>query len=190
MTAGKTANGHTDNKTLMIAVTALMAAVLCILGPMSLPIGPIPISLTNLALYFMVYLVGTKISAAAFFIYMLLGLAGLPVFSGYAGGPQKLFGPTGGYIIGFLPMIFVCGLAVGRCRKNRLIHIAAFEAATWIPYLLGSAYLAYTAGMSFSTALKVGVVPFILLDLIKICAAAAAGPLIRERLEKAGVLRW
>ena len=73
--------------TQMITTTALMAAVLCVLGPLSLPIGPVPIALANLALYFMVYIVGTKISVIACAIYLLLGLVGLPVFSGYAGGP-------------------------------------------------------------------------------------------------------
>ena len=84
-----------------LTTTALLAAVLCILGPLSIPIGPVPISLTSLALYFMVFLVGPKMSAAACAIYILIGFAGLPVFSGFTGGPQKLAGPTGGYIIGF-----------------------------------------------------------------------------------------
>ena len=96
-----------DTQIKALTTTALMTAVLCVLGPMSLPIGPVPISLTNLALYFMVYIVGTRTSFFAYLLYMLLGLVGMPVFSGYAGGPQKLFGPTGGYIIGFLPMILI-----------------------------------------------------------------------------------
>lgn len=171
-----------------LTVIALMAAILCVLGPMSLPIGPVPISLTNLALYFIIYLVGTRRSAIAYTIYMLIGLVGLPVFSGYTGGPQKLLGPTGGYIIGFLPMIIVMGLIVEKYEKNRILCILAMEAATWIPYLLGTAWLAHTAGMTFGAALGVGVLPFILLDFVKICAAAILAPVIASRLFKAGVL--
>lgn len=171
-----------------LTVIALMAALLCVLGPMSLPIGPVPVSLTNLTLYFIIYLVGTKRTAIAYVIYMLIGLAGLPVFSGYAGGPQKLLGPTGGYIIGFLPMILVMGLVVERHEKNRILCILAMEAATWIPYLLGTAWLARTAGMTFGAAFGVGVLPFIILDLVKICAAAVLAPVILGRLRKSGVL--
>ncbi len=171
-----------------LTVTALMTAVLCIMGPASLPIGPIPVSLTNLALYFMIYIVGTRTSAMAFVLYMLLGLAGLPVFSGYAGGPQKLFGPTGGYIIGFLPMIILIGLFIRKHSHNRIACILVMEAATWIPYILGTGWLAWSTGMGFQAALAAGVLPFILLDLVKMCAAAIVAPEICSRLARAGVL--
>ncbi len=171
-----------------LTAVALMAALLCVLGPISLPIGPVPISLTSLTLYFIIYLVGTKRSAAACLIYILIGLAGLPVFSGYAGGLQKLLGPTGGYIIGFLPMIFIMGPVVEKHEKNRILCILAMEAATWVLYLLGTAWLARSAGMTFRAALGVGVLPFVVLDLVKICAAAVFAPVIKERLRRAGVL--
>ena len=170
-----------------LTTTALMTAVLCVLGPVSLPIGPVPVSLTNLALYFMVYIVGTRTSAAAYLLYMLLGLVGMPVFSGYAGGPPKLFGPTGGYIIGFLPMILIMGTFVSRYWRNRPACVAVMEAATWIPYALGTAWLSFTTGMGPGAALAAGVLPFVALDLIKMCAAAVVAPMICERLEKAGV---
>lgn len=177
-----------NNKTLSITVTALMTAVLCILGPNSLPIGPVPVSLTNLAIYFILYILDTKRAAIAYLLYMLLGLAGLPVFSGFTGGPQKLFGPTGGYIIGFLPMIIIIGLFLEKYRKNRLASIVVMEAATWIPYLLGTGWLALTAHMSFSAALMVGVVPFIFLDLLKMVLAALVGPVLREQIDASGLL--
>ena len=61
----------------------MMAAVTCILGPLSLsiPVSPVPISLTNLAVYFTVYVLGMKLGTVSYLIYMLLGLVGLPVFS-------------------------------------------------------------------------------------------------------------
>ncbi|MBR2995956.1 MAG: biotin transporter BioY [Lachnospiraceae bacterium] len=171
-----------------LTVIALMAAILCVLGPVSLPIGPVPISLTTLAIYFIVYLVGTKRSVIACAIYILIGLVGLPVFSGYTGGPQKLLGPTGGYIIGYLPMIILMGLVVEKHKTNRVLCILAMEAATWVLYLLGTAWLAHAAGMTFRAALGVGVLPFVLLDLVKICAAAVFAPMIESRLVKANVL--
>ena len=176
-----------NNQIRTLTTTALMTAVLCVLGPISLPIGPIPISLTNLALYFMIYIVGTRTSFTACLLYMLLGLVGMPVFSGYAGGPQKLFGPTGGYIIGYLPLILITGSFVKNQWRNRPACIAVMEAATWVLYLLGTSWLSFSTGMSFRAALGAGVLPFVLLDLLKICAAAVTAPMICTRLQKAGV---
>ena len=90
------------SKTYEITITALMTAVTCILAPMSIPIGPVPISFTNLAIYLSLYLLVWKKGTISYLIYLLIGLVGLPVFSGFTGGPAKLAGPTGGYIIGFI----------------------------------------------------------------------------------------
>lgn len=84
------------SKTYEITITALMTAVTCILAPMSIPIGPVPISFTNLAIYLSLYLLGWKRGTISYLIYLLIGLVGLPVFSGFTGGPAKLAGPTGG----------------------------------------------------------------------------------------------
>ena len=80
------------SKTYEITMTALMAAVTCILAPLSIPIGPVPISFTNLAIYLSLYLLGWKRGTISYLIYLLLGLVGLPVFSGFTGGPAKLAG--------------------------------------------------------------------------------------------------
>ena len=136
-----------------ITETALMAAALCILGPLSVPIGPVPISLTNFTIYLFLYLLDTKQVSIAYLVYMLLGLVGLPVFSGYTGGVPKLFGPTGGYLIGFLPMA-----------------------------VAGGAWLAYSTKMGFAAAFAAGVIPFILIDLCKIVVCAILGPVLKTRL--------
>ena len=180
--------GTLNENTKILTGTALMTAVLCILAPMSIPIGPVPVSLTNLTIYFFLYILETRQCAAAYLVYLLLGAAGLPVFSGWAGGLQKLVGPTGGYLIGFLPMIFIAGAVIGRYWKNRFFCIAAMEVSIWVPYLLGTAWLAVSAGMDFGKALGIGVLPFIAVDLLKMCVAAVVGPEIRKRLLQAGVL--
>ena len=99
-------NTQTFRKTSTYAmvVTALMAAVTCILAPLSVPIGPVPISLTNFAIYLSLYLLDWKKGTLSYLIYLLLGLVGLPVFSGFTGGLAKLAGPTGGYIMVLLPV--------------------------------------------------------------------------------------
>ena len=179
------ANRSSNNaKIRFITTTALMAAVICILGPLSIPIGPVPISLTNLAIYFTMYILDTKRGVVAYLIYMLIGLVGLPVFSGFQGGPQKLFGPTGGYIIGFFPMALLIGLFVDKYYKKRVLCVIVMEAATCIAYLLGTIWLAVSAGMTFKAALWAGVIPFIAEDLIKMVLAAVIGPTLRTRLSR------
>ena len=178
----------TDKNSRLLTGTALMTAALCVLGPMSLPIGPVPITLTNLTIYFFLYILGTKQSAAAYLVYLLVGMAGLPVFSGYSGGLQKLAGPTGGYLIGFIPMILMAGPVVERMWQNRVVCIAAMELSVWVAYLFGTAWLAVSLQRTFGEALAMGVIPFILVDFLKIAAAAVVGPELKYRLQRAGVV--
>lgn len=165
-----------------ITMVALMSAVLCLMGPLSIPIGPVPISLTNLALYLVLYILGWKMGTLAYLVYLLIGLVGVPVFSGFSGGPMKLFGPTGGYLIGFLPMAVLLGLFLEKHFRRRLLCILLLEAATWIPYLMGTVWLSMSTGMSFFAALTVGVLIFLPVDLIKMVLAALIGPILRTRL--------
>lgn len=173
-----------NTRTRNITVTALMAAVICVLGPISLPIGPVPISLTNFAIFLTLYILGLKRGLIAYAIYMLVGLVGLPVFSGFTGGPQKLFGPTGGYLIGFLPMAILAGLVIDRKWKNRVLSIIAMEASTWVLYIFGTAWLALSMSMTFCQALAAGVLPFMAWDFAKIVAVGLLGPVLKTRLAR------
>ena len=92
-----------------LTTCALMTALMCVLGPMSIQIGLVPVSFTNLVIYLAVYLLGRKRAVVSTSVYLLLGAVGMPVFSGYEGGLGKLVGPTGGYLIGFLFMALICG---------------------------------------------------------------------------------
>lgn len=184
ITTNGTNRKSSDSRVRFITSTALMTAVICILGPLSVPIGPVPISLTNLAIYFTMYILDTKRGIVAYIIYMLLGLAGLPVFSGFQGGPQKLFGPTGGYLIGFIPMALVIGLVVDKFYKKRVLCIVVMEAATWIAYIFGTVWLTVSTGMTFKAALFAGVIPFIAEDFVKMVLAGIFGPVLRDRLRR------
>ena len=95
--------GH-YSRTRTITMTALMAAVLCIAGPLALaiPFSPVPISLATMAVCFSACILGWKSGTLSVLIYLLIGLCGLPVFSGFSGGVAKLAGPTGGYLVGYL----------------------------------------------------------------------------------------
>lgn len=168
-----------------IAVIGVMTAVICILAPFSLPIGPVPISFTNLAIYIALYVLGMKRGTISYLIYLLIGLVGVPVFSGFTGGPQKLFGPTGGYLIGFIPMAVIAGIVIDKCMKKWYFCLLAMIAGTWVCYLFGTAWLAFQANMTFKAALAAGVIPFIIEDLIKMILALLIGPQIHKQLVKA-----
>ena len=75
----------TKSHTYMLAMVAVMTAVTCVLAPMSIAIGAVPITLTNLVVYFSLYLLGWKRGSLSVLVYILIGMVGLPVFSGFSG---------------------------------------------------------------------------------------------------------
>lgn len=179
-----------NTKTKELTLTALMAAILCILGPLSLPLpfSPVPISLTMIGIYLAVYAVGMWKGTVAVCIYLLLGLVGLPVFSGFSGGPAKLLGPTGGYLIGFLFTALISGFFIDRFWKNRLVSILGMILGIGVAYVFGTVWLAYVAGMTFSQALAAGVIPYVGFDLIKIIILAIVGPELKKVLIRADLI--
>ncbi len=181
--------------TKQMALIGLMAAVICLLGPWSLylPLTPVPISLCTLAIYFAISVLGMKLGTASVIIYILLGLVGIPVFSGFSGGAGKLFGPTGGYIIGYIFMALICGLFIDKfsCRRglsNKLVSFFGMLIGTAVCYLFGTFWLAYQLSLDFPAALSMGVLPYIPGDLIKIILAMLLGYQIHTRLLKAGII--
>lgn len=172
-----------------LALVGLMAAVMCILGPLALyiPVSPVPISLGMLAVYFVTSVMGMKLGTLSVLIYILLGLAGAPVFTGFTGGPAKLFGPTGGYIIGYIFMALICGFFADKFGKKLPVYFLGMLAGTAVCYLFGTAWLGFLMDMTFAEALAAGVLPYIPGDLMKLVIAMAVGCQVRKRLLKAGL---
>lgn len=171
-----------------MAVIAFMSALTCILGPMSIPIGAVPVSFTNFVIYLAVYLLGTKAGSISYCIYLLIGLAGFPVFSGYSGGLSKLAGPTGGYLIGFIFMALISGFFIRKSNGTVWISILGMAVGTLIAYLFGTVWFMIQASCTLWYALTVCVFPFLAGDAIKIIAASKIGPLLRNALNKARLL--
>lgn len=175
-----------DNKlsTKTIALIGVMTAVICILGPLSvpLPFSPVPLSLTTFALYLAIYVLGTKMSLICYFLYLLIGFVGVPVFSSFSAGPAKLLGPTGGYLIGFFFLVLSSGIFIEKWPDKKALHLVGMIIGNLICYLFGTAWLAYQAGLDFKSALWAGVIPFIPGDLIKIILALLIGSQIHKKL--------
>lgn len=176
--------------TYQMALVALMSAVICILAPLSIPIpiSAVPISFTNLAILFVVYILGWKMGTLSYIIYVLIGLTGLPVFSGFEGGVGKLTGPTGGYLVGFVFLAIISGLFIEKFSGNTFMNIVGMVIGLIVVYIFGVVWLAHQTGLTYKQAIMTGVLPFLLGDGIKIVLAAIAGPIIRKNLEKAGLL--
>lgn len=173
-----------------ITLAGLMTAVFCLLGPISLniPISPVPISLGMLAIYFVTSVLGMKLGTFSVLAYILLGLAGVPVFTGFTGGAGKLLGATGGYIIGYIFMALICGFFVDKWGNRILPEIMGMVLGTAVCYLFGTVWLAYQASYTFFQALAAGVLPYIPVDAAKLAIALVVGRQIRARLLKAGLL--
>ena len=178
----KNHRGANVSKTAEMTKMALMVAMNCVSAYI---IIPLPFSLSPRALQTMIvnltgYVLNAKQAFMTMLVYLLVGLAGVPVFTGGSAGPGKLFGPTGGYIIGFLfTAVF---LAYFRGEKYSFKRYAVLGCVIGIPliYVFGVVQLKLITGMGWDKAIMTGALPFIPLDIVKCLAAAViAGPINR-----------
>ena len=178
----KNHRGASVNKTAEMTKMALMVAMNCVSAYI---IIPLPFSLSPIALQTLIvnltgYVLSAKQAFMTMLVYLLVGLAGVPVFTGGSAGPGKLFGPTGGYIIGFLfTAVF---LAYFRGEKYSFKRYALLGCVIGIPliYVFGVVQLKLITGMGWDKAIMTGALPFIPLDIVKCLAAAViAGPINR-----------
>lgn len=168
---------------------ALMAAVLCIIGPVSLPVGPVPVSLATLVIYVAVYVLGMKAGTGSCCLYLLLGFAGLPVFSGYSGGLGRLAGPTGGYILGYCIMALIGGYLLEKAHRKFIPTFLGWAGATAVLYAFGTVWYMALTRNSLVYALSVCVLPFLLGDAVKITAGILLGKAVRPALVKSRILK-
>jgi biotin transport system substrate-specific component len=167
-----------------LTLIGLMTAITCILGPLSIPLpfSVVPISFTNLAIYFTVFLLGWKKGTISYLIYLLIGFVGVPVFSGFSGGPGKLMGPTGGYLVGFILLAVISGWFIDKFKGKLYMYALGMVSGLLITYLLGTAWLSLQLDFSFYQGLLMGVIPYIPGDILKIVAALILGPVLRRHI--------
>ena len=169
-------------KTKDMTLIAVMAALICVAGPLTIPVGPIPLSLATFAVYLAGSVLGRKKGTIAVGLYLLIGIIGVPVFSGFSGGFQKLAGVTGGYLIGYLPCAYLSGVGVEK-RDNTgwWFHVLMMTAGTVVLYAIGTIVFMQYTGNALGAALSLCVIPFLPGDAIKVAATA----LITQTLRKA-----
>lgn len=164
-----------------ITYVALTTAILCVLAPISIPIGVIPISLATLVIFTMSACLGFKIVTTSTIVYVCLGLVGLPVFSMFQGGFSVLVGSSGGYIIGYIFASFIIGFITEKTNKTYM-YILSMLIGLICCYLFGTLWYSYLTSIKFVIALKVTVLPFLIIDFIKIALSVFLAKTIRKRI--------
>ena len=160
-------------KTKDMTLIAVMAALICVAGPLTIPVGPIPLSLATFAVYMAGSVLGRKKGTIAVGLYLLIGIIGVPVFSGFSGGFQKLAGVTGGYLVGYLPCAYLSG--VGAEKRDSIgwwFHPLMMVSGTVLLYLVGTVAFMLHTGNALGAALSLCVIPFLPGDAAKIAATA------------------
>ena len=168
----------------MTAYASLLAALTAVGAYIAIPIGPVPIVLQNLFVYLTGLLLGSRWGMMGIAAYLLAGAVGLPVFAGGKGGIGHLVGPTGGYLLGFLPAVAIIGIVTEKTEGKILFGIAALIAATAVIYACGITWLSIVTGMTVVQSLLVGMVPFLIGDAVKIAAALFIARSLRPIVQK------
>lgn len=177
-----------SKKVYALTMTAAAAAVLGAVSPWTVPVGPVPLSFCTLLLYLMPWILDWKGTVAATGVYLAMGAAGLPVFSGFMGGLGHLAGPTGGYLVGYLFLTALCALFVTRAHSQRWVYLIGMLLGTAVLYAMGTAWFCIQTGRGAAEAFVLCVVPFLPGDLVKMLAAFILGPVLRNRLKRTGLL--
>ena len=185
-TSGTVAVDNQKIRTKQMVLIALMTAVTCVLGPLSIPLpfSPVPISLTNFAIFLAIFVLGMKSGTINFIIYLLLGAIGVPVFSSFRGGLQVLAGPTGGYLIGFIFLALIMGFALEHFDRKLVPTIIGMIIGMAVCYAFGTVWLAKLLSLSFKEGLMMGVIPYLPGDAAKIIIAAIVGPKLYGATQK------
>lgn len=158
------------------AYVAMMAVILCVCSWLTIPFT-VPFTMQTFAVYCALLLLGGRRGLLAIGLYILLGLVGLPVFSGFRGGPGHLLGLTGGYIIGFLFTGLGYLLMESKLRGLGFLPRIVLLALDLLPcYLVGTLWFTavsrlHGSEIGFFGALGLCVVPYILPDLVKVVLA-------------------
>ncbi len=168
----------------MIVLTSLMAALMAVGAYIHVPIGPVPIVLTNLFVLLSGLLLGSRWGVASMGLYLLVGAIGIPVFAGGKGGLAHFFGPTGGYLFGFALSSWVTGFISERSPGSLILDILAVILGSLAVYGLGVPWLKWVTQMSWTKTLMVGVIPFLIGDTIKAVVAVILAKSVRPILKR------
>ena len=163
---------------------ALLAALLAVISPLYIPLYGIPLTLSTFGVYMCALLAGGGWGTAAVIVYLLLGVVGIPVFSGLVGGFQVFAGPTGGFLLGYLPCVLLAGWLCRRLGEKPLLWGVSLLCGTALLYTCGTVWYMLYTNLSLQAALLTCVVPFLPWDVIKMIAAISLAYPVKKVLQK------
>lgn len=163
---------------------ALLCALTAVLAQVAVPLPPVPLTLSLLGVLLCGALLGARQGALAVGAYLFMGACSLPVFAGFSGGPGALLGPTGGFLLGYLPCAAITGALVRRFGLRMPALCLSMAAGTAACYACGTAWYTASAGVPLPAALAACVLPFLPGDAVKIVLAAALTQRIRPLLAR------
>jgi biotin transport system substrate-specific component len=167
-----------------MVLASLMAALTAVGAYLHIPLGPVPIVLTNLFVLLAGLLLGSRWGLTSMGVYLMVGAIGMPVFAGGKGGLVHFFGPTGGYLLGFALAAWVVGLISERCHGILGWEIVAVIFGLISIYGVGVPWLKVVSHLSWSKTLMVGVVPFLAGDAAKASVALVIARSVRPILNR------
>ncbi len=176
-----------SNQLRMMVYASLFAALTAVGAFIAIPIGPVPIVLQNMFVYLAGLLLGKRWGLASVGVYLLAGALGLPVFAGGLGGIGRFVGPTGGYLIGYLPTVYLIGKMAHRNQPRMITDMLAMILGTLVLYAFGVSWLKIVSGMPLGKTLALGMYPFLIGDAVKITAAAAIAKALRPVVRATGL---
>jgi biotin transport system substrate-specific component len=153
---------------------SLFAALISAGAFMAIPVGPVPIVLQNMFVLLAGALLGWRWGGASVLVYLLAGAVGFPVFSAGRGGMAHLLGPTGGYLLSYIPAVVVVGIVSAKFavsssrspRKEAVGDALGMILGSVIVYGVGVPWLKLVTGLSWGKAFSVGMLPFFLGDAV------------------------
>lgn len=172
----------------MMIVTAFFAAIIGVLAQITIPLPLVPITGQTLAIGLAATILGSRYGTLSIILYLVIGSAGVPVFAEFSGGVSKLIGPTGGYLVGFLPTAFLIGWFMEKTAFTYKNAVIANSVGTLVTLAFGTVWLKMAADLSWSAAFAGGFTPFIIVGFIKAVLASWVGVLVRNRLISANLL--
>ena len=175
-----------SNTTQHLTLSALLCALCAVLSQIQIPIPPVPISLSLLAVHLCGALLGRRWGSAAVCCYVALGAVGVPVYAGFSGGIGVLFGPTGGFLLGYILCAYAVGALSQRCFTRRSLMLS-MAAGTLLCYASGTAWFMITTGTTLAGSLTACVLPFVPGDMLKIVLAVFLCIRLEKPLRSAGL---
>lgn len=160
---------------------SLLAAILSITAPLSFNIGVVPITLATFTIYLIGGITKRLNGVSAVVLYIIIGIIGVPVFSNFRGGISVIIGPTGGFILSYIPMALIISLMTSINKGKIYWYYISMLIATIVCYLLGSIWFMLIMNVSFVDTLKICVLPFIVFDLVKIAIAGTVSYILNRK---------